>query len=214
MGERSASATCSGPDKVQSVTLAAQFLDEIRAEFPAFRIVPKENSDFSKAIDVALRIVTLNGQRSFMTRYHTVIGDTLYVPPTWENMSDVDRVILLRHERVHLRQRRRYGFLPMAFLYLIPFFPLGLAYGRARIEWEAYVETLRATAENYGVAAVTQATFREHIVARFIGPDYGWMWPFRSSVERWYAEAVAELEQSFTRPSTGRRASTSEGTWQ
>ena len=52
-------------------------------------------------------------------------------------MSDIARTVLLRHERVHLRQRRRYGFLPFAILYLIPLLPLGLAYFRARFEWEA-----------------------------------------------------------------------------
>ena len=57
-------------------------------------------------------------------------------------MSDVDRAqSFLRHERVHLRQRERMGDVGMAFVYLLPFFPLFLAYGgRARIEWEAYEE--------------------------------------------------------------------------
>src|ERR1700733_13289902 len=100
----------------------------MRAEFPAFRIVPKRGHALSRAIDLALKVITFGGQRSYLTRYHTVIGDTLYVPPTWEAMTDLDCVILLRHERVHLRQRRRYGSLGMTLLYLIPFFPLGLAY--------------------------------------------------------------------------------------
>jgi hypothetical protein len=122
-----------------------------------------------------------------------VIGDTLYVPETWDDLSELDRVILLRHERVHLRQRRRYGGALMAFLYLIPFLPLGLAYGRARIEWEASTETLRATAELRGLAAAQSQELREQIVRRFTGPDYGWMWPFRSMVEGWYDRVVAEL---------------------
>src|SRR5690349_2427260 len=132
---------------------SSRFIDEIRAEFPAFRIVPKRGHRLSSLIDLGLRLVTLNGQKSYLTRYFTVLGDTLYVPPTWDEMADVDRVILLRHERVHLRQRRRYGSALMTFLYLIPLFPLGLAYGRARIEWEAYTETLRATAELCGLSA-------------------------------------------------------------
>lgn len=149
---------------------------------------------FSRLIDVALRIVTLGGQNRFITHYHTVIGYTLYVPASWNSLGETDRCILLRHERVHLRQRKRYGFLGMAFIYLIPFFPLGLAYGRARLEWEAYVETLRATAEFHGVLAMKSATLRESILQRFTGPDYGWMWPFRSTVGRWYDDAVREIE--------------------
>lgn len=170
-----------------------RFLAELKREFPAFRIVPKRGDPLSLVIDVALRLVTLNGQRHYLTRYHTVIGDTLYVPETWDALPDPDRVILLRHERVHLRQRRRYGAALMTFLYLVPFLPLGLAYGRARIEWEAYEETLRATAELCGFPAAADPALRERIVSRFTGPDYGWMWPFRRIVERWYDRALAEL---------------------
>lgn len=177
-----------------------QLLQEIVREFPRFRIVPKATSSLSKAIDVALRVITAGGQRSYMTRYHTVIGDTLYVPASWNEMGDVDRVILLRHERVHLRQRRRYGMMGMTFLYLIPFLPLGLAYGRARLEWEAYRETLRATAEHRGLPAVADPVFREGIVSRFLGPDYGWMWPFRRAVERWYDDELARLTPTARAP--------------
>ena len=167
---------------------------DLKAEFPSFRIVPKRGNGLSRLIDLALRIVTLGGQRHYLTRYHTVIGDVLYVPETWAALADLDRVILLRHERVHLRQRRRYGGPLMTFLYLIPFLPLGLAYGRARIEWEAYTETLRATAELRGPDALASRELREQIVRRFTGPDYGWMWPFRSTVEGWYDRVVRELQ--------------------
>lgn len=168
-------------------------LREMRAEFPAFRVVDKCDSPLSRAIDWGLRLVTLGAQRHFMTRYHTVIGDTLYVCPAWHTMDDIARVILLRHERVHLRQRRRYGFLPFAALYLLPFFPLGLAWWRARFEWEAYTETLRATAELRGLAALQDPALRREIVRRFISGDYGWMWPFPRTIERWFDQAVAEI---------------------
>ena len=48
-----------------------------------------------------------------------------------------------------------YGFFPL---------PAGLAWGRARLEWEAYTETLAATAEVYGVDAAE--ALRGHIVGR------------------------------------------------
>lgn len=166
---------------------------EIRAEFPAFRIVPKAGNLFSRAIDVGLRIITAGAQRHYMTRYHTVIGDTLYVPDAWHAMSDVARVILLRHERVHLRQRRRYRMLPFALLYLLPILPLGLAYFRARFEWEAYRETLRATAELCGLDAAGDPILRREIVRRFVSADYGWMWPFSRAVERWFDQALADI---------------------
>jgi hypothetical protein len=174
--------------------LSEQFLIRLRREFPSFRIVPKQDNAFSRAIDLALKLVTLGAQRHYLTHYHTVIGYTLYVPPGWAQMSDIARVILLRHERVHLLQRRRYGFLLFAFLYLVPFLPLGLAYGRARLEWEAYRETLRATAELQGLEALGDGRLQDEIVRRFVGGDYGWMWPFPGRIRAWIEEAIAELE--------------------
>lgn len=178
---------------------AERCITEIREEFPKFAIVNKDESPLSRLIDVALRIVTLGGQNRFITHYHTVIGYTLYVPASWSTLGDLDRCILLRHERVHLRQRKRYGFVGMALIYLVPFFPLGLAYGRARLEWEAYIETLRATAELVGLGAAKSSSLRESIIGRFTGPDYGWMWPFRSTIERWYDEAIREIETERSR---------------
>lgn len=169
------------------------FMAELVAEFPRFRVVRKQQSRFARLLDVALRIVTLNQMRTFMTHYHTVIGDTLYVPDGWVGMSEVDKVILLRHERVHLRQRYRLTFGGMAFVYLVPFLPLGLAYGRARLEWEAYTETLRATHELLGARAARSPALRAHILARFCNAEYGWMWPFRSQLNRWYDRALDEL---------------------
>lgn len=169
------------------------FVEEMQREFPRFRIMKKSESPFSKAIDVALKIITAGGMRSYMTTYHTVIGDTLYVPAGWDDADPVAAVITLRHERIHLRQRRRYTLPGMTILYLLLPFPLGLAYGRARIEWEAYTETLRATFELRGEQALRSPELRQRIVSQFTSAAYGWMWPFRKSVERWYDEAVEEV---------------------
>jgi hypothetical protein len=177
-----------------------RLLAEVRQEFPAFRLVPKHHDPLSHAIDLALKLVTLGAQRRYLTHYHTVIGYTLYLPPVWSQMSDVARVILLRHERVHLRQRRRYGFVLFAFLYLIPFLPLGLAYGRARLEWEAYRETLRATVELEGVSSLADGRLQAEIVRRFVGGDYGWMWPFPRRVRGWIDRALSEFGSDATVP--------------
>jgi hypothetical protein len=171
--------------------LSDAFVREIKAEFPSFDIVPKRQSALQRAIHVALAIVTFGGMRIYLTHYHTALFGKLWVPDSYERMSDVDRYILLRHERVHLRQRKRMGDVAMAFVYLVPFFPLGLAYGRARIEWEAYTETIRATHETLGLASAK--LLRKHIVDRFVGPDYGWMWPFRGTVNRWFDAVIAAL---------------------
>jgi hypothetical protein len=174
------------------------FLRELEREFPGFRVVPKRGNCLSSAIDIALRVLTLGGQNAYMTRYHTVMGNTLYVPDSWFTMPGCDKIILLRHERIHLLQRRRMTFLGMAVCYLLWPFPIGLAYGRARLEWEAYTETLRATAQYKGWAAAADPALRAHIVARFTGPDYAWMWPFPKAVGRWYDAVLAEERKGAT----------------
>lgn len=176
---------------------------EIAREFPNFKLVAKRGHTLSRAIDVALRIITVGTQSQYLSHYHTVIGDTLYTPERWDSTSDPDKVIVLRHERVHLRQRRRYGLPLMAFLYFVPFFPIGLAYGRARIEWEAYEETLLATAELKGLEAARSPELREMIVRRFTGGAYAFMWPFRRTVERWYDDCLARIEARLSRAEVG-----------
>jgi hypothetical protein len=190
--------TATERDGVAKCTSSSELIAEIAREFPGFRLVSKRNSPFSLAIDRALKLVTLGTQRAYLTHYHTVIGTTLYTPDTWPATAELDRVVVLRHERIHLRQRRRYGLPLMAFLYLVPFFPLGLAYGRARLEWEAYEETLRATAELCGLERARSPALRAGIVKRFTGGDYGWMWPFRRQVERWYDRVLADLTRGET----------------
>jgi hypothetical protein len=180
---------------------SADYIDSLGREFPGFRIVPKAESSLNQWIDRFLRIITFGAQARYLSHYHTVIGNTLYVPPTFEAMSDIDRIILLRHERVHLLQRRRLGFVLMALIYLIPFLPVGLAYGRARLEWEAYVETLRATAELKGSRAAQDPTLRAEIIQRFTGPDYAWMWPFPKVVGGWYDQAVEGITRELNRTS-------------
>lgn len=182
------------PRAVPDTPRSDALIEEIRREFPSFRLVPKAERRLQRAIDLALKIVTVGAQREYLTRYHTVLGDTLYLPTRWGSTPDEARYVTLRHERVHLRQRRRYGFVPFALLYLLPIFPLGLALGRARIEWEAYAETLRATAEVRGLEAAKDPALHDYLVAQFTSGAYGWMWPFPRAIRRWIAETLAEIE--------------------
>jgi hypothetical protein len=179
--------------RIAPISRHETLLADIRDEFPDFAVLPKRRSALHRAIGVVLAILTLGGQRRYVSGYHTVLFGRLYVADAWDRMDDPSRYVLLRHERIHLRQRRRMGDLRMAFLYLIPFFPIGFAWGRARIEWEAYVETIRATAEIYGLAAAR--ALEPEIVRRYVGPDYGWMWPFPGSIRRWFGDVMRDLEE-------------------
>lgn len=171
----------------------AALLEEIRREFPRFRIVRKDRSAFQRALDGALRIVTLGAQRRYLTSYQTTIGQTVYVTAGWDGLTAEDRYVTLRHERAHLRQFRRYTLPGMAVLYLLLPLPVGLAWFRARFEKEGYAETIRATAEVHGRARVLDPAFRAHVVNQFLTGAYGWMWPFRRSVETWYDKVVEDL---------------------
>jgi hypothetical protein len=171
----------------------AALLDEMAVEFPGFRIVAKASSPMQRAIHWALVVLTLGQNRAYLDGYHTTIGKRIYVTDSWESMSRDQRWLLLRHERVHLSQFRRYTLVGMALLYLIVPLPFGLAYYRARFEREAYAETVRATAELHGAAHVREPAFRDRILNQFTGPAYGWMWPFRRSLERWYEGVLAGL---------------------
>jgi hypothetical protein len=171
-------------------------LDEISAEIPGFRVVRKDQSRFQRAIAAALRVVTFGGQTSYLSHYQTTIGRTVYVTSDWDALPAAQRYVTMRHELVHLRQFRRYTLVGMAILYVLLPLPLGLAWFRARFEWEAYTESIRVAAELHGRAHVASGPFRERIVSQFTSGAYGWMWPFRGQVERWYDEALAALDQN------------------
>jgi len=72
---------------------------------------------------------------------------------------------------------------------------MGLAYGRARLEQEAYAESIRAAAEVWGNDAVRNPEYRNYVIEQFTGASYGWMWPFRRSLERWYDQILATLSE-------------------
>ena len=62
-----------------------------------------------------------------------------------------------------------------------------------RFEREAYEESIRSAARMFGRAQVEDAGYRAHVVLQFTSGSYGWMWPFRAAVERWYDAFVASL---------------------
>ncbi len=168
-------------------------VEEICREFPGFRLVRKDRSRFQRAIHYALVAVTLGGMRRYLDSYQTTIGRTVYVSADWEERDLDERYVILRHERIHLLQFRRYTLVGMTILYLLLPLPMGLAYFRARMEQEAYEETIRAAAAIHGIEHVCKPCFRERIVAQFLGPSYGWMWPIRRHIDAWYDRVLADL---------------------
>jgi hypothetical protein len=177
-------------------TELARLLESFTRRTPPVRVVKKPDFWHQRAASAALFAVTLGGQRTYLSRYVTTLGRTIYVPNDFEDWPPARAVEVLRHEAVHVAQFERFGWIGMILLYGLLPLPMGLAYGRARLEWEAYTETLRAVAEIEGIDAAREPSLHDEIIRRFTGPDYGYMWPFPGVVRRWIEQALLEIEQA------------------
>ena len=161
-------------------------VEETKEEFKGFKVVPKSESLLMKAINVFLIAITFGQMRTFMTRFHTTVGTTVYVTPSWDKQTDASRIITLRHERVHMRQARRYTRPVFSFLYLFALPSIWTF--RAKFEAEAYEETMRAAVEFHGTGSLDDK-LKASIVKHFTSAEYFWMKPFKGSVEKWFDEA-------------------------
>jgi hypothetical protein len=170
-----------------------RLLDDFASRKRPVRVVKKTAYRLQRLADLALRLVTFNGQNRYLTHYVTTLGHTIYVPDDFDEWPCSHRYQILCHELVHVRQFERYGWIGMIVIYGVLPLPLGLSYGRARLEWEAYAETLRAVAECQGFEAACAPELCDMIVRRFTGPDYGWMWPFPGTVRRWIREELDRI---------------------
>jgi len=176
--------------------LYAAYVAELARTHPGLRIIPKGQSRLCRVIDRTLRIITLGGQSQFMTGFVTTLGQRIYVPDDWEQVPPGQRYCTLRHEAVHVAQFRRWTFPGMVLLYVLLPLPAGLAPGRTWLEWQAYRETLRAHWQVYGTSHAKSPALAKHIVARFTGPEYAWMWIVGRHVRRWIARELDRLEAS------------------
>lgn len=173
-------------------------VEDLASREQSVRVVKKSAFWHQRAADIALRAITLGGMRSYLTHYVTTLGHTIYVPDDFHAWRPEQAWETLRHEAVHVRQFERYGWIGMLILYGILPLPMGLAYGRARLEWEAYAETLRAVAEAEGIDAAKSPDLHDEIIRRFTGPDYGWMWPFPRAVRGWIHRTITAIEREYS----------------
>ena len=169
------------------------YVEALGREIPGFRIVRKDRSRLHRAIHYALCVLTFGRMRSYLDSFQTTIGRTVYVTADWDDRDETDRYVTLRHEAVHLRQFRTYTLPGMALLYVLLPLPMGLAWFRAHFEKQAYAESIRAAAEVWGPAYPRRAEYRRYVIEQFTGAAYGWMWPFRRDLERWYDQVLASL---------------------
>lgn len=186
--------SCEGVPRHAHEDLYNDYLAALKLTDPKLRIIPKDESRLNRVIDKVLRALTFGKQNTYLTQYTTTLGNRIYVPSSWSYMAAGERYCTMRHEVVHVRQFRRFTWPGMALLYVLLPLPAGFAAGRAAIELEAYRESLRATWQVYGAAAAKSEAMLQHIVDRFTGPDYGWMWLHGKSVRRALEKTLRELD--------------------
>lgn len=173
-------------------------LSELRVQYPGFRVVQKRESRLHRAIHYALVGLTFGQMRSYLDSFQTTIGKTVYVTPSWNDLSDDVRYVTMRHEAIHLAQFKTYTLPGMAVLYVLLPLPMGVAWFRAYFEKQAYAESVRAAAEIWGIEYAASASYREYILSQFSSAAYGWMWPFPAAMNRWYDSVLAQVTNELT----------------
>ena len=170
-------------------------IDEIKEEFPDFELKSKSSSGFMKFLNVCLLIITAGQMKTFMDKFTTTIGYTVYTPEEWILWGHVRQAGILNHERVHLRQRKDKGSFWFSLSYLLLPCPCVWAYYRMKYEMEAYEVTMAGAYELHGSAVLRDAAFRDSMIQNFTGASYFWTWPWRKRIERWYDETADRLER-------------------
>jgi hypothetical protein len=163
------------------------------AEFPDFEVISKSKSTLMKLINFLLLVITFGKMNSFMTRFTTTMGTKVYVPDEWHDRPVESRLIVLRHERVHMRQAKKYGRLLFSLMYMALPFPVVFAYYRRKFEQEAYEESLIAMKEYYGNLVLKNPGIRTSMIEHFTTAEYYWAWPWKKSIESWFDKFVSSL---------------------
>ena len=160
-----------------------------KKEFPSFEIINKKNSFMCKAINVFLQIITFGQMKTFMTNFITTIGSKIYVPDGWDNNSDFSKYIVLYHERVHMKQKKKYTMPLFTFLYLLFPLPVGLAWFRLKFELEAYAAALEEMyfklGYKYGYDEEIDA-----IIKHMTSSEYFWTWYSKKYVKNKLLEEI------------------------
>lgn len=120
--------------------------------------------------------------------YTQTIGMNIYLSDQWDGISATSQLSTLRHERQHLLQFKKYGFFLMAILYLFVFFPIGLAYFRAKFEREGFFESMKTRVEFRGSDEEIRRQCFDMYNEAFLSSKYLWAWPFKTTIVNWFNE--------------------------
>lgn len=147
------------------------------------RFVRKSESWLMRAIGFVLLPFT----PTFMEKFWTTLGHTIYTPTKLDADKDWGTAIWLQrhahvinHEAIHVLQAERWGMLVQAFLVLGPTpLPVLLSWGRWRVEREAYLPRIAAARRDGNRADVTDW------IVDTLWRNYMWTYP-RGWMRDWF----------------------------
>ena len=125
--------------------------------------------------------------KTFMERFWTTIGQTIYVPDSVD-MSDpgwkVKHRVTIAHENVHRIQFLKYGYVLMFLIYVL--FPLPVYFsGRYFIERPAYLVSLSFYPKHMHDAVIEK-------IVETLWENYFFAWP-KSWMRKWFKEKAKRL---------------------
>lgn len=159
----------------------------VREHVPGLRIVQKRDIWWMRAIGRLLKPIN----PEFMTRYTTVVGQTVYLPRPLADFPRDALAATLAHELVHQLDMQQWG--PFFYVsYALTPLPVWRSH-RAHWERRAYAVDLMLALHGGGEARlVAVETWLRGV---FAGPDYGWMWGGRPAAAT-YLKPVVERVRS------------------
>jgi hypothetical protein len=160
-------------------------LADMTQEFPHFRLLRKADSKYMHFLAWVVRLWC----PCFMTGFSTTSGYSIYIP---DHLSEASLYEILRHERQHMRDYRKYWwFYPISYTLL---FPAVLTF-RALWEFRAFRETMTVEKELTGTIHPSTVTWLTDV---FCSQGYLWMCPFRSFIHGKLQEMRQEILSSPT----------------
>lgn len=161
----------------------------VRRHRPGLRLVDKRDVPLARVLGLALRPL----MPTFMDDVTTVIGDTVYLPRSPEQMDRTQLARILVHELVHQLDQAEHG----AWFYL-SYVAAPLPVGRTRRAWwerRAYAVDLAIAWIEGGEPRLARVA--DEVARHFSGPTYAWMW-LGTVAARQYVGAVADEIRSGT----------------
>lgn len=129
--------------------------------------------------------------KHFYEMVPTSIGRTIYLPVQWEVFSDSVKEIILLHEKAHMKQQQRCGW--VAYMLLITFiFPILYCPFRLHWEKEAWEDTIHQTAVRHRAGLLEDEGFQWFVSQEslFYTIRSGWMWKDHKAVHEWLCSTI------------------------